>query len=149
MREEVLRRRGWEIHRVWSTDWFKNRQAEIDRLWDKLNSLAEKDKHAVQYAKRQPETPLTAPLFTEKRRLSNAEVEKKIKTYCELTIKRSIELQQKDGFMNEELLRYLLAHRPINRSDFIAYVPVDIRANLDPSDAEHLDNILAVLEEAI
>jgi very-short-patch-repair endonuclease len=32
LRQQVLEGRGWEIHRVWSTDWFKDRAGQIDRL---------------------------------------------------------------------------------------------------------------------
>ena len=28
----MLEARGWTIHRVWSTDWFKDRQGQIQRL---------------------------------------------------------------------------------------------------------------------
>jgi very-short-patch-repair endonuclease len=32
LRQQVLEARGWTIHRVWSTDWFKDRRGQIDRL---------------------------------------------------------------------------------------------------------------------
>jgi hypothetical protein len=32
LRQQVLEARGWTIHRVWSTDWFKDRQGQIKRL---------------------------------------------------------------------------------------------------------------------
>ena len=32
LRQQVLEDRGWIIHRVWSTDWFKDRAGQIDRL---------------------------------------------------------------------------------------------------------------------
>lgn len=32
LREEVLRLRGWNIYRIWSTDWVKNPQGELERL---------------------------------------------------------------------------------------------------------------------
>lgn len=32
LREEVLRARGWNIHRIWSTDWVKNPKSEVERL---------------------------------------------------------------------------------------------------------------------
>ena len=32
LREEVIRSRGWEIHRIWSTDWFQSPESEIARL---------------------------------------------------------------------------------------------------------------------
>lgn len=32
LRQQVLESRGWTIHRVWSTDWFKDRQGQVKRL---------------------------------------------------------------------------------------------------------------------
>lgn len=32
LREDVLKMRGWRIHRIWSTDWIRHRPTEIDRL---------------------------------------------------------------------------------------------------------------------
>ena len=32
LREAVLRQLGWEIHRVWSTDWWENPMREIERI---------------------------------------------------------------------------------------------------------------------
>ncbi|HEX2211834.1 MAG TPA: DUF3320 domain-containing protein, partial [Longimicrobium sp.] len=32
LRQQVLEARGWQIHRVWSTDWFKDREGQIERL---------------------------------------------------------------------------------------------------------------------
>ncbi len=32
LREQVLRGLGWDIHRVWSTDWWRNPQREVERL---------------------------------------------------------------------------------------------------------------------
>ena len=38
IRQDILERKGWRIHRVWSTDWFKNREAEIERLWEAVEA---------------------------------------------------------------------------------------------------------------
>jgi len=32
LREEILKLRGWHIYRIWSTDWYRNRKTEIERL---------------------------------------------------------------------------------------------------------------------
>ncbi|MFL6334698.1 MAG: DUF4011 domain-containing protein [Pyrinomonadaceae bacterium] len=40
LRQQVLEARGWTIHRLWSTDWFKDRQGQIERLLD----LIERDR---------------------------------------------------------------------------------------------------------
>ena len=39
LRQMALERQGWQIHRIWSTDWFKNRNAEIDRLMKRVRAL--------------------------------------------------------------------------------------------------------------
>lgn len=36
LRQEILETRGWDIHRIWSTDWFLNKASEINRLKDKI-----------------------------------------------------------------------------------------------------------------
>lgn len=32
LREDVITARGWKLHRIWSTDWFLNQEAEVERL---------------------------------------------------------------------------------------------------------------------
>ena len=32
IRQEILENRGWNIFRIWSTDWYRNRKLEIERL---------------------------------------------------------------------------------------------------------------------
>lgn len=32
LREQVLVQLGWKIHRIWSTDWFRNRPREVEKL---------------------------------------------------------------------------------------------------------------------
>lgn len=46
LRQDVLEHLGWRFHRIWSTDWFYNRRAEIERLKSMLTS-AHEDKAGV------------------------------------------------------------------------------------------------------
>ncbi|MGX9358946.1 DUF559 domain-containing protein [Mycoplasma sp. 2575] len=39
LRQEVLEARGWNIHRIWSTDWFKNPDAQVNIILNKLQEL--------------------------------------------------------------------------------------------------------------
>ncbi|WP_311733632.1 AAA domain-containing protein [Mycoplasma sp. HS2188] len=32
LRQEVLEKRGWKIHRIWSTDWFSNKANQLNKL---------------------------------------------------------------------------------------------------------------------
>jgi hypothetical protein len=41
LRQDVLEQLGWNFHRIWSTDWFYNRRAEIERLRAALQAARE------------------------------------------------------------------------------------------------------------
>src|SRR5579859_5874000 len=47
LRQQVLEARGWTIYRVWSTDWYKDRQGQIERL---LGLIETARQHASQVA---------------------------------------------------------------------------------------------------
>ena len=42
LREEVLRNLGWDLLRVWSTDWFDNPDAQTEKLVKRLNQIQQK-----------------------------------------------------------------------------------------------------------
>jgi very-short-patch-repair endonuclease len=39
LRQKILEDRGWQLHRVWSTDWFRNPEYEFKRLVDRIRGL--------------------------------------------------------------------------------------------------------------
>lgn len=43
LRQEILESRGWNIYRIWSTDWFHRRQAQEAKLLDYLDALTSAD----------------------------------------------------------------------------------------------------------
>ncbi len=76
LREDVLRGRGWEIARVWSTDWFKARAGQITRLEQAIHAAREKRRARLLEAADAPEasspepappvaTPVAAPRATQ------------------------------------------------------------------------------------
>ncbi len=42
LRQEILEGLGWEVHRIWSTDWFRDPETEIRRVLDRLTTLRER-----------------------------------------------------------------------------------------------------------
>jgi len=46
LRQQVLEDRGWIIHRIWSTDWFKDRSGQIDRILGLVRQARERAKEA-------------------------------------------------------------------------------------------------------
>jgi very-short-patch-repair endonuclease len=45
LRQEVLEGLGWRLHRIWSTDWFRNPQRETDKLLAAIKSARDKGRH--------------------------------------------------------------------------------------------------------
>jgi very-short-patch-repair endonuclease len=41
LRQQVLEARGWTIHRLWSTDWFKDREGQVARLLELIERSRE------------------------------------------------------------------------------------------------------------
>ncbi|MEH2363881.1 DUF4011 domain-containing protein [Nostoc sp.] len=41
LRQQVLERLGWKIHRIWSTDWFRNKPVQVRLLIENIKQLQE------------------------------------------------------------------------------------------------------------
>lgn len=55
LRQEVLERLGWRIHRIWSTDWYHDREVQIARILSLIEQSREAAKRAANKgAKHQP-----------------------------------------------------------------------------------------------
>lgn len=65
LREEVLRGLGWQLHRIWSTDWFRNPELEFQRLAEAIEraKLAQA-RLAAQHAEPGADTPPPAAAAT-------------------------------------------------------------------------------------
>jgi len=48
LRQEVLEARGWELYRIWSTDWFRDPEKELKKLQSAISSTLEKQKGKLQ-----------------------------------------------------------------------------------------------------
>lgn len=46
LRQQVLEELGWNIHRIWSTDWWRNKQLLLQKLLDRLEALLKVEREA-------------------------------------------------------------------------------------------------------
>ncbi|MGW2339072.1 DUF3320 domain-containing protein [Streptomyces sp. NPDC001661] len=47
LRETVLRDLGWSLHRIWGTDWYRNRRDAMTRLREAVEAACRRDPHVV------------------------------------------------------------------------------------------------------
>lgn len=62
LRQDVLEHLGWRFHRIWSTDWFYNRHAEIERLRETLVSAHAHASNGLKIDGANKGRPTTAPV---------------------------------------------------------------------------------------
>ena len=66
LRQDVLEHLGWQFHRIWSTDWFYSRSAEIERLRTVLFNARDRAELGVRIAGANHDRPApTAPASPE------------------------------------------------------------------------------------
>jgi hypothetical protein len=64
LRQDVLEHLGWRFHRIWSSDWFYNRRAEIERLRAALADARDAAEHGVRIDGANKNRPVVAQPIT-------------------------------------------------------------------------------------
>ena len=116
LREEILVNLGWKIHRVWSTDWFKSRQTQVDRLLKHIDELLQADPDYRREA-------------TRKARIDSLRE-------ALLGIKAEISAEFPGGrpeqcLLRDELLEELMHKRPRSRDDWFRQISQQLRTQTD------------------
>lgn len=147
LREEVLRRRGWNIYRIWSTDWFKNRDGEIQRLLAHIEKCDDEDKRKITttlvYEDELIEEPTIEDKPTSKEMLRHILID-----YGKNNIAGD-PFDGGDGILRKELLDLFVDKRPIDKADFRQKIPEELRTNINRDQRQHLDDILEIIEGSV
>ena len=127
IRQAVLEGLGWNIYRVWSTDWFKNPSRELKKLVDELKKLVDYLKDLEEDVDKEKEKPVTieptisyetiaaAPVFYE----TIAKTADWIMPYRET---KNVSLvgkdlpNENDDVLIEAIAKYIKAEAPIHKA---------------------------------
>jgi hypothetical protein len=132
LRQEILENQGWKIHRVWSTDWFKSRNAEIKRLLKKIDDLLNSD---PDYRKEIERVHRITSLRQQLTDLRDNE------------IKHSFpDSPGESDLLREVLLDELVRRRPRTKEDWLRLIPYDLRFQTDSKQVgQYLGRILDII----
>jgi hypothetical protein len=165
LRQQILESKGWSILRIWSTDWFKNRDSEITALLGKLDELLAEQRQIVGDIIEESKTtqppceptlregePVARPAETDEtveEALSSATDEEEalrqaLLEYRRIKIEPSSQRLER-SILSDPLLEEFLKRRPIDREEFLQF-PFDLRNAIDPSEGALLDEILGIIE---
>jgi very-short-patch-repair endonuclease len=133
LRQEILERRGWKIHRVWSTDWYKARSKEISRLLDRVERVLGDDPDYRQYRERKVRRDSLLTRLTELRDEVRQAFPDSPGSQC---------------LLREELLALFVEKRPTTREDWFRIVPYELRAATEAGQVgRFLGRVLGIIKE--
>ena len=113
LREEVLTDKGWDIVRVWSTDWFDNPNLQTTRLVEKLELLRNKPAPSVHEYAFRVETPAADQVNEEENKPPSPAPDHDIETDTGTFERQSSPVDGTASFSDEdcfEALRYFRDH---------------------------------------
>lgn len=146
LRQEILERKGWHIHRIWSTDWFKNHEKEIERLIKTLKHIEAKDK--IRVVRVEPEKPAYMPLTEIITSISKSddELRKELLHFRKVNIEPSFPDQSK-GILRDEMIEAFIKFKPTTKEEFLANIPYNLRSNIGSGQGQFLNDIFQIIEE--
>lgn len=163
LRQEILQSKGWRIHRIWSTDWFKNRETEIKRLLKAIDDAKNHDSViglGKEFAwgasltqatlQSQPKTQLSTTAITsaEGTQHTATSLREELKVFYESQILPSFPDRNK-GILRDEMLVHLVNKKPTSLDEFYKAVPMDLRQKTDGKQLQYLDEIFDLIMEYV
>lgn len=157
LRQEILEGLGWEVMRIWSTDWFRDPAGEIARIEARLRQLlaaraglaqpsggpAESEVREAEEPRDQgsePEEPVREPPAQEELDLppvaGGRTVEdvraQLVRLRDEVIEPRFPHVDRTHGLLRKAMLESLLRHRPTSAVEFQQRIPQALRDKTDP-----------------
>lgn len=154
LRQEILENLGWRIRRIWSTDWFKNPEAEIQPIIRELHDL--KTIHPVTFESNVLSEAEKIVEIIEKREAYESSIdqfisktvslkEKLIQFDHEIIRKELPDIPENARLLRPAMLEAFLEHLPVNKSEFLERIPLYLRQPTHPKEGKFLDNILEII----
>ncbi|WP_295405935.1 DUF559 domain-containing protein [uncultured Thiocystis sp.] len=157
LRQTILERLGWRIHRIWSTDWFRNPRGEIDPIIRELNALKSQSVAA------KPETAEVAERLNivedSDDVLPDAVIEASLPEardlrgklcHFDLDVIRAevVTTPESQRLLRPAMLEALLEFMPMTKSEFVERIPPYLRQATNAQEGKYLDRVLRIIEEA-
>lgn len=164
LRQEILEHKGWKIHRIWSTDWFKNRDNEIARMLNVVRSAvkveesevsSQTDEHIeidVQLAefinKMKSETQDKEPTKAQQAQQTERKVSglrEELLEYRKTNILANFPDMDK-CILRDDMLNFLIRFKPTSLNEFHQSIPANIRQKTDAKQMQFINDVFEIIE---
>lgn len=150
LREMILRDLGWQIVRIWSTDWFKDPAGQVDRVAARIRQIINEEKaagdlHATDSTPAESEADYASETPGQ-RALTVQEARQNLIEFREQVIARHYPNTPPGAcILRDEMIEALLRYRPRDRGEWLGRIPFDLRIDTDGEQMQFLDAILDVI----
>jgi len=160
LRQQILEDLGWKIRRIWSTDWFKNPQAQILPIIKELETLktpiSEIEDEIVENG--EPEQKVIeepSQEYLEHTEVSNDDnieelsLKERLVTFNEKVILNDqINLNNEDRLLRPAMIEAILHHLPCSKADFLEMIPGYLRTGTNVKEAQkYLGDVLEIVKD--
>jgi len=164
LRQDILENLGWKIRRIWSTDWFKNPQAQLQPILqelDRLKTLIPKvpdnvaETAVTQYPTLEP--PEVKRLQTVKGWMpekalvdesADVDLRSRLSDFDESVIRMSLpDVSEQSRLLRPAMMEVLLNELPCSKAEFLEAIPYYLRDGTAPEEGRYLDDVLELISE--
>ncbi len=142
LKQMVLERLGWRIHRIWSTDWFKNPQAQLQPLIRELNKL----KSQPVISEPEAEAPQTTQPRIGDHIFTATDLESMLIEFDNEVIRKARpETPQYQRLLRPAMLEAFMEYRPSTQSEYLETMPQYLRQATDTGELAFLEKVLEII----
>ena len=157
LRQTILERLGWNIRRIWSTDWFKNPHGELRPIIRELHDL----KSAVIPVEAEIESEIDEiEVIIEKAETKEAQVDlfafdesslkdKLIRFDREVIRREFPETPENKQLLRPAMLEALLEFTPTSKVEFLEVLPSYIRQATEASEGKYLEQVFDIINASM
>jgi len=155
LRQDILESLGWRIRRIWSTDWFKNPQAQIQPIIQELNKLktpiVEEQEIKLTEDKIDLETK-SIEVIEEAQQLKiddDIDLKSRLLGFSKNVIEKKFpDVDDEHRFLRPAMIEALLNHMPCSKAEFLEYIPPYLRTGTDVKEAKmFIDKVLEIIAD--
>lgn len=158
LRQKILEDLGWKIRRIWSTDWFKHPQAQIQPILNELASLRTyQDESMLETMEEFLPLPevfedvefnLPQSIVAISSDKGDIDVRAMLLDFDKKVIRDEFpKTDPTQRLLRDEMLELLLEHKPTSKAEFQEVIPGYMRSGTATYEAKFLDKVLSIIAD--
>jgi superfamily I DNA and/or RNA helicase/very-short-patch-repair endonuclease len=153
LRQSVLEGLGWNIKRIWSTDWFKNPQAQLKPIIEELHRLKTDNRVKTDIINEIKEIDEIIEEKTKAHECDSVVVEEgkslheKLLNFANKFTPTDDNIPLSNRILRPAMIDALCEFRPISKSEFLEMIPKYLRVATSKEHGKYIDIILSIIAE--